>query len=254
MSLAWHCSNDSYLAALNNIPFSQRQFIELLKRLSLFNTLRDETLKNLAAGSQQVHVSRNENVFHKGDSADSLYVVVSGQIRVFLSIAGNTTKTVAMASRGECFGVAAVWLGESHLTQAVACKDSYLLVVNRNVFLRETQRDCALAVRLLTGITQHKQGLMRDMESCAPRSSLQRVACYLLQHRPDEGTFGYDILLPTTKREIAAKLSLTQETFSRVLHQLKDMEAIDVEGRLIRVLNSTRLVSVRLADCQPTHE
>ncbi len=233
---------------------SQRELIERLKRLSLFNTLRDETLKNLAAGSRQVHVSRNENIFHKGDPADSLYIVVSGQIRVFLPIAGSAVKTITMASRGESFGVAAVWLGESHLTQAVACKDSYLLVVNRNVFLRETQRDCALAARLLTGITRHEQGLMRDMENCAPRSSLQRVACYLLQHRPDEETFGYDILLRTTKREIAAKLGLTQETLSRVLHRLKGMEAIDVQGRLIRVLNSTRLESVRLSDCQTTHE
>lgn len=234
---------------MNTVFLPRLQLAELLNRISLFKSLPNETLGRLAAGAKETRIARNEIVFQKGDPADTLHVVVSGKIRIFLPLADKAFKTLQIAGNGDSFGVAAAWLGERHLAKAQAINDSYLLIVERNALLREAQQNCSLATRLLNRVTEHKLSLLRDMENCAPRSSLQRVSCYLLQYRPDEETLDYEILLPTTKREIADKLSLTQETLSRVLHQLKDMSVIDVQGRLIRVLDSDRLLSVRLSDC-----
>jgi CRP-like cAMP-binding protein len=61
----------------------------------------------------------------------------------------------------------------------------------------------------------------------------------------------YDILLPTTKRDIAAKLNLTQETLSRMFQLLSKEGAIEVQGRMIRVLDSRKLMHLNQVNCPP---
>ncbi len=230
---------------MNSMSLSQSQFSSLLGRLPLFSNLVEVTLKNLAAGTRQVQVARNETVFAKGDRADYLHMVVGGQIKMFLSLANGVEKMMGTVGHGEAFDLAAALLGEPHPANAVARQDSHLLLIDRATVLRELQRDGNLALRLLNETARHKLSLMRDLKSCIPRTSIQRVACFLLQFRPGQNT-EYEIHLPTTKRELADKLNLTQETLSRVLHQLMDRSVLAVHGRLIRVLDCELLSRINL--------
>lgn len=230
-------------ADMNSLLLPQSQVSALLGRLPLFRGLPDETLKSLAVGTQQVHVARNEAVYAKGDQADFLHVVVGGQVKLFLTLANGAEKMVGMATNGEAFDVAALLLGEPHPAYAMARQDSHLLLMDRYVLLKELKRGGVLAWRLLNETARQKLGLMRDLESCTAHSSLQRVACFLLQHRPERQP-AYDVHLPTTKREVAEKLNLSQETLSRVLHQLIDQGVLSVHGRLINVLDGDRLEQI----------
>ncbi|MDV7395495.1 helix-turn-helix domain-containing protein, partial [Arthrospira platensis SPKY1] len=49
------------------------------------------------------------------------------------------------------------------------------------------------------------------------------------------------VRLPTNKGTIASRLNLTQEHFSRVLHDLIDSGLIEVEGRTIHIVDIERL-------------
>lgn len=234
---------------LRTLP--HHQIAEILGRLASFNGLAQETLNRLAAGARQFSIARDEVLFDKGDPALALHVVVGGQIKLALPLANQTEKVVGLAGPGECIGVAAAYVGAPQPFSAVARKDSHLIAVERDLLVRQTCQDAGLACRLLGAVARHKLGLMRDMESCMPRSSLQRVCCFLLQHRPHFGALSYDIVLPTSKREIAARLNLAQETLSRVFHQLAEEDAIEVQGRLIRVRDSEKLIALNLASCPP---
>ena len=231
---------------MNGLSLTPRQIIGILGRLSLFKALDEQILQNLAAGVQQVRVARNEFVFRKGDLATCMHMVVGGQVRIFLPLSNSSEKVIASVGPGAAFGVAAACLAASHPANVVANKDSHLLVVDRHVLMREARNDCSLALRLLSEVARNELGLVRDLESCTPRSAHERVACFLLQHRIN-GQHAYDIHLPTTKREIAAKLNLTHETLSRVLHHLCEEEIIEVEGRLVHVMDSVRLDAINKA-------
>lgn len=230
---------------LHTLP--QNQIAETLERLSSFSGLSRETLFSLAAGTRQLNLNRDEPLFHKADQALVLHVVVGGQIKLFLPQTNQGEKVVALAGPGECLGVAAVYLGAAYPFSAVAKTDSHLITLNRNLLVRRADQDASLACRLLGAVARHKLGLMHDMESCTPRSSLQRVSCFLLQYRPHPQAHSYDIRLPTTKRDIAAKLNLAQETLSRVFNQLVAEQVIEVQGRIIRVRDSKKLQAFKLA-------
>jgi len=234
---------------MNNRLMPQSQIAEVMGRMACLNGLAPDTLHRLACGARQFSIARNEILFNKGDAATDLHIVVSGQVKVYMPLGNHTEKVMALVGNGECVSVAAPYLGELHATSAMARLDSYLLAVDRNVLTRQAGMDSGLACRLLGTISRHKLGLMLDMESCTPRSSLQRVCCFLLQHRPQPHTDTYEFLLPTTKREIAAKLNLAQETLSRVFHHLVEERVIEVHGRLIQVRDCEKLIALNLAGC-----
>jgi CRP-like cAMP-binding protein len=239
---------------MNAFPLSPSQISAILGRLGYFRDLKPATLRQLSAGARQITAQRAEPVFSKGDPADELYVVVSGQVKIYLSQANKTEKVVAMVGHGESFGIAALWLGLPHPANAVAKSDSHLLLIDRHTLIKQARQEPLLAECLMTDLSQRVMDLMHDMESCTPRSSLQRVSCYLLQHLPEGGIGSYDILLPTTKRDIAAKLNLTQETLSRMFQLLSKEGAIEVQGRLIRVLDSQKLLDFKQTHCPPPDE
>jgi CRP-like cAMP-binding protein len=233
---------------MNTFPLSPSQISTILGRLGYFRDLQPATLRKLSAGARQITAKRGETVFSKGDPAEDLHVVVSGQVKLFLSLANKTEKVVAHVGHGESFGIASLWLDLPHAANALAQSDSHLLLLDRNTLISQTRQDPMLAECLMTDLSQRVMDLMRDMESCTPRSSLQRVSCYLLQHRPEPTLGSYDVLLSTSKRDVAAKLNLSQETLSRMFQLLSKEGAIEVQGRMIRVLNSQKLIDFNLAN------
>ena len=236
---------------MNAFPLSSTQISDILGRLGYFRDLQQPSLRKLSADARQVTVRRDETVFAKGDPANSLYVVVNGQIKIFLPQANRAEKVVAMVGHGESFGIAALWLGLPHPANAIAKSDSHLLLIERDTLMNQARHDPLLAECLMADLSHRVMDLMHDMESCTPRSSMQRVSCFLLQHQPEAGIGGYDILLSTSKRDIAAKLNLTQETLSRMFQLLSKEGAIEVQGRLIRIVDSRKLLDFNQANCPP---
>lgn len=229
---------------MNDFPLSCAQISAVLGRQGYFRDLAEDTLRRLSAGARQVRMARDEVVYRRGDPADELYVVVSGQVKIAIPQSPHKHKVLSLVGHGESFGIAALWLGLPHPTHAVASKDSHLLLLDRHTLVSQARQEPRLAERLLTDLSRRVMDLMRDLESCTPRSSLQRVSCFLLQHRPAPGVGRYEILLPSTKRDIAAKLNLTHESLSRTLGQLDREGIIQMRGRLIQVLDGEKLAHI----------
>ena len=73
------------------------------------------------------------------------------------------------------------------------------------------------------------------------RSSRQRVIGYLLADCEPDACGPHTLRLSTSKGVVASRLSITQEHFSRILHDLAAHGLIDVQARLIRIADVPRL-------------
>ena len=113
----------------------------------------------------------------------------------------------------------------------------------------QTEQDPRFARKLLAGMSIRLHTMVRDVESYALRSSIQRVIGYLLQLAegtpcaPGAGAAQgrAEVELPTSKQVIASRLSLTPETLSRIFHELSDMGLISVHGKHIVIHDIARL-------------
>jgi len=207
---------------------------EILSRQPLFRILNGGELISLALGTQEFRVGRNELLFQKGECDRGMYLVVAGQVKLFLPSQAGTEKIIHLAGPGDSFGEEGAFADQPCMVTAQATRDSILLHMDKPCLVAAVNRSPVLARALLTRLSNRMCELIENMETCVQRSSSQRVVHFLSQHAPS-GADSFDLELDTNKQTIASQLNLAPETFSRVLARLSRDGHIEVKGRCIRV-------------------
>lgn len=215
----------------------------LLSHVPMFQGLAAEELARIAHGTREVHVAKGEILFHKGDPNHGFHLVVYGQIKLGFTSAQGSEKVVEIISQGQSFGEAIMFMEKPYIVFAQALSDTVLLHISKTVVFDELARDPALCRRMLAGMAMRLHQLMNDVESYSLQSGTQRIIGYLLRELPEDVDERQEVTvtLPTHKGVIASRLNLTQEHFSRILHELASLGLIVVEGRRIRIPSLVRL-------------
>ncbi|MDD5390953.1 MAG: Crp/Fnr family transcriptional regulator [Gallionellaceae bacterium] len=230
-----------------SIPTAQIQ--DTMARLSYFEGWDKEQLARLAVGAKQFALLRKEKLAAKGDRLEALYIVVSGQMRLFIPLSNGAERVVSLVERGDGFGEPCLIQDEPCPFEAVAGKDSHLIAIDKLVYRRELRQSQAMTERTLNLISQRLLHTLHDIEICAQPSSLQRVAHYLVHLRPPSLDTEQEFRLPALKRDIAAKLGLSQETFSRMLAFMAQQGFIQLSGSQVRVDDWNRMHGLAKAGC-----
>lgn len=216
----------------------------LLAQVPLFNSLGDDELARLARGTRELTVARGEILFHKGDAPSGFYLVLDGQVKLALTSARGNEKVVDVLGAGQTFGEAVMFMDATHVVFAQALVETRLLLISRAVLLGELETDPQLARKMLAALSMRLHHLIADVEAYSLHSGRQRIIGYLLrEHEDSEADEKKELAvrLPTSKGVVASRLNLTQEHFSRILHELSDSGLIVVEGRTIRIPDVARL-------------
>lgn len=226
------------------MPNAQPINIEaLLTHIPLFNGLAPEELARIARGTREIHAAKGDILFHKGDPCNGFHLLVYGQIKLAFTSSQGSEKVVEIISQGQSFGEAVMFMEKPYIVFAQTLSDSLLLHISKAAVFEELQRDHNLCRKMLAGMAMRLHQLMNDVESYSLHSGKQRIIGYLLRELPEDSLNAANvaITLPTNKGIIASRLNLTQEHFSRILHELTDLKLIVVEGRKIHIPNVARL-------------
>ena len=214
-----------------------------LANLPLFRELAPEQLDRMANHTRQVRAARGDILFHRGDPVSGFHAIVYGQVKLAFVSAGGDEKVVEILGPGQSFGEAVMFMRRPHVVTAQALADSLLLYVEREVVFDEIKSDPDFAARMIAGLSRRLHQLVGDLEAYSMRSGTERVIGYLLstgaEGVPDKGECA--VTLPTTKGVVASRLNLTQEHFSRILHDLTTAGLIKVQGRTVHIVDVERL-------------
>ncbi len=215
------------------MPSTPIRIQTFLANVPLFRELAAEEIDRIAAQTKSLHVDRGTVLFQRGESSEGFYIVIFGQVKLsFVSKAGDE-KVVDLLGPGQSFGEAVMFMEREHVVTAQTLADSMLLFVSRAAVFDELERDPRFARRMIAGLSQRLHYLMQDMEGYSMHSGVQRVIGFLLRDEGDGTPSGLEVTLPAAKGVIASRLNLTQEHFSRILHELVAKGLIRVRGRTI---------------------
>ena len=214
-----------------------------LARLSLFTALTAEERQEIVACAQRVAVERGQVLFHRGDPAPGMYVMIAGQVKLAFVAANGVEKVVDFRGPGDSFGEAVMFLEAPHVVTAQVLSDASLLYIPRDPIFRQLEANPAFARRMIGGLSRQLHQLVADIEWLSTRSGTERVIGFLLRDctMTNEDRASVTFELPIAKGVIASRLNLTQEHFSRILHDLVDAGLIQVQGRHITVPDLKRL-------------
>ncbi|MCP5266822.1 MAG: Crp/Fnr family transcriptional regulator [Burkholderiaceae bacterium] len=222
--------------------------VRFLSQMPMFRQLGPAELERVAARTQQIHLTRGDVIFHAGTDSTGMYVVIFGQVKLVFTSPRGDEKVVDVVQAGGTFGEAVMFLCKPYPVTAQALGDTMLLYVQKEIIFEEIRREPDFAARMIAGLSMRVHGLMADLEAYSMRNGVQRVIGFLLREceesrtTPDVEPNGEaELRLPTSKSVIASRLNITQEHFSRILHELIQRDLIEVDGRSIRVRDVDRL-------------
>ena len=212
-----------------------RQF---LKRLPLFADLSAEQLDTVAAATSELHATRGQVIFKRGDPCNGFHMVIYGNVKLCFVSSQGDEKVVELIGPNQSFGEALMFMDRPYIVQAEALADCMLLHVQKQVIYDEIERSPAFSRRMLSGMSRRLHGLISDVESYSLRSGSQRIVGYLLKDDPVQGE---EMTLSVSKKMIASRLNLSPEYFSRVLHDMADHGLLSINGRSVTILDTERL-------------
>jgi CRP-like cAMP-binding protein len=221
---------------------SARQPAAGLDQLAIFRQLAPGKLARLARRSRAVSVPRGATIARRGERLEGLVGVLQGLVK--LTLRGDSEKVLRLVGPGETFGESSVLLGQPMPADAIALADSSLAIVPCAPLLALVDSDRAFARELLGSVSRRLHALIADFEATTQHGARERLAAYLESLAPPGGEPA-SVRLPATKTVIAARLGVTKETLSRLLHQLAEEDLIAVERSDITLLDRRRLVGAQ---------
>lgn len=217
---------------------------QLLAHVPLFRELPATDIQRIASKTLAIAAPRGTVLLRRGDPCRGFHVIVFGRIKLSLQSPHGDEKVVELMGPGQSFGEALMFIEEPYLVTAQSVDDAKVLHVDREIVFAEIDRDPRLARRMLAGLGWRLHHLMMDVESYTLCSGTQRVINYLLRNVPGKNcAHSITVSLEASKGIIASRVNLTQEHFSRILHQLVDAGLIKVSKREIHVPDIQRLLN-----------
>lgn len=123
--------------------------VDLLRALSIFEGLGDGELRKIARLFSQKLYRPGEPVFQKGDAGEQAYVVMRGQVDIYLN---DPEQPVATMQSGQILGELAFLDSAPRSATAVASQASILLVLHRAAFNDLAQKEPYLGLSVTRNI------------------------------------------------------------------------------------------------------
>jgi CRP-like cAMP-binding protein len=213
----------------------------VLAALPLFRQTPRSQVALLARESRTTYAARGAVIARRGERLPGLAAVAYGLVK--LSLKGEHEKVLRLVGPGECFGEAVLFLDRPLPVDISALADTLLVVVPEKPLLALLDSDPRFARGLLASLCQRLHALVADFEATTMHGARERLAAYL-DSLADPGTAGATARLPAAKTVVAARLGMTKETLSRLLHRLAAEGLIAVNRREITLLDRAGLAAL----------
>jgi CRP-like cAMP-binding protein len=215
-----------------------------LRRLPLLSELDDAQLDRMRVSRRLVELPAGETLFHMGDRSSHFYYLDSGAIKLFRISPTGQEKIVEIIRPGQTFAEAVMFFARPlYPVNAQALESSTLTTFDSKVFLEMLHQSTETCLRLLGTLSVRLHQRVNEIDALSLQNATLRVVNFLLARVPDAvEEAGHKVIeLEAAKKDIAGRLSIQPETFSRVLHALSESGAVRVEGRCIRVISEQAL-------------
>jgi len=212
----------------------------VLKSVPLFAGFPDEQLRTLVSVVTRRSAPRAAVIMAAGDPIDSLYIVISGRLKVMMGDANGKEVILSLIGPGEFFGEMGLIDDSPRSASVVTIEPCELLSVTKRDFKNCLAQNFEMAMAVMRGLVRRLREADRKIGSLALLDVYGRVARLLLDMSEDvNGQRVVTKRLP--KQDIAKMIGASREMVSRVMKDLKLGGYIETRGSTI-VLRDTILL------------
>lgn len=218
--------------------------MESLRRVPLFADLTERELEMLAARALSRQYQHGEIIFSEGDSCEGLYVVQSGNVKIFNTSAGGREQVLHIEEAGNSLAELPVFDGGSYPASTCAVGPCTLLFISKKDFRALCLERPEVSLKVLKAVSTRLRQLVGIIEELSFTTVRNRLASWLLQEAGAKGretSRGVEFALSVNNQELAFQIGTVRELVSRNLSRFQSEGLLKVEGRTVVIANPAAL-------------
>ena len=207
----------------------------MANRDGLIRGLGDELARTLAAAGQLRQHPDGELVLREGDGGDSLFVILSGRVRVFVSDAAGHEMVLGHHGPGEIVGELALD-GKPRSASVKAGEPVTASELGRAGLLETLSARPEVALGIILRLIDRLRGATLNVKNLALLDVYGRVARLIMSLETEERDGRRISVESLTQKEIASRVGASRDMVALILKDLETGGYIAREGRRIVIL------------------
>jgi CRP/FNR family cyclic AMP-dependent transcriptional regulator len=210
----------------------------MLKNIPLFAGLGEQELSLLEQHANTRTFPKNAILITEGDDTDSLYIIQSGKVRIFMSNAEGKEIILNEQGPGEHFGELALVDDAPRSASVMALDKTQVSIISRQDFRKVLGKHPDIALSLIRDLSRRIRLLSENVKDLALLDVYGRVAKTLLGMAKD---IDGQLIIENrpTQQDVANHIGASREMVARIL---KDLET----GGYITVTRKQILINEKL--------
>ncbi len=218
--------------------------MQTLRSAPIFEGVSDGILTDFTQSSRIRALEKGEILFSQTDPADTVYVVRSGCISIFLATLEGRELVINEMHTGDCFGELSLITDQPRSTGALARESSEVISIPRDVFLKGLEAEPELMRRVLETTALRLRVSSERESALAFLDSSARIAKVLLQLDQQADIDG---VITVTQEELAQYVGLARQTVAQALGDWRRVGWVETGRVRIEIKNREALERLALA-------
>jgi CRP-like cAMP-binding protein len=191
-------------------------------------------LEKIKSGKEELTFRKGEKVFSQGDSADSIYFIKTGRIKISVVSAAGKEAVLAMPGPREFFGEGALVNQSLRVSTAKTIEPSTVFRVEKQAMIRSLHEQSELSEKFMASLLARNINLEEDLCDQLFNHSEKRLARVLLKlARLREHEVMPDANVPVLSHETLAEMvGTTRSRITHFMNKFRKMGLIDYNGEL----------------------
>lgn len=206
----------------------------------LFAGLDEQTLTLVGERAVKRPMKKGRTIFYQGDSGDSLFVLTSGLVKVWVSSGEGEEMVLATLRAPDSFGELSAVSGARRSASATAIEDSTLIALGRDTLLDLAHRHPAVTDGLLVALGELARRITEQASDLVFLDLAGRVAKSLVQLADRDGHADGDTVLlelPLTQSELGEMVGGSRQSVNQILKSFEGRGLLELRGREVAIVD-----------------
>ena len=204
-----------------------------LKKIPLFEGLSEDELRALAERTAQRSFPKNAIVVNEGDLSDSLFLILSGRVKVYLGDESGKELILDIKGPGQYFGEM-VLDEKARSATVMTLEPAQFATLSRSEFTAVLLKHPKIALQLIRNLIRVARGLNENVRSLALLDVYGRVARVLIELAVEQDG---KLVIPEkmTQKDIANRVGASREMINRILRDLSQGGYVTIDAGRITI-------------------
>ncbi len=207
--------------------------ITLLKQVYLFKHLEDTELQAIAAQTREVSFKKNAILMTEGDIGESMYIIRSGSVKVFVSDSDGKELILYHQNAGSIVGDIALLDDAPRSASVTATEATHALMISKAKFLDLLREHPELSIGVIRSLTQRLREATEGSRRLALDNVYQRLTDKLTELKVTDSKDQDHLPRKFSHQELGNMIGASREMVGKVMAELIKGEYVEVDDGIL---------------------